>query len=154
MVGKRNTKPLSMLQLQVLRYAAYGYTPSATALAMGKTVDSVRRARQVVRQKLNDAPTMDMAVHRARARGYRVSLPVHGGHDGWVREWEIGREFVEHHRGVPWNRAPIPPSGHSCQAQTRGLVRVTGLPLMPLLRCACGAVCIDDAWQMCNSRSR
>lgn len=145
--------PLSDFQLKVLQYAAHGYTSAMTGEALGKTCDNVRRARQIVRHKLG-VRSMPEAVDKAKRAGYRMTLPrLPSNVDEWVREWQIGHEFVEHWRGVPWDEAPIPDARHVCQSQTRGVVRVPGLPPMPVMRCACGAARIDDAWEWRNMRA-
>lgn len=148
-------RPLSEFQLAALQYAAVGTSAQMTATALGTTTDSVRRAWQVARTKMNTR-SIAGAVSVAIREGYPMVPPRFGGtdgRDGWVRQWQHGREFVDHLRGIPWRDATIPPPDHQCIAQTRALVRIAGLPLMPMARCACGAVQVDRVWEGRNSRT-
>lgn len=70
----------------------------------------------------------------------------------WQVVWRSGDEYYEHWRGVPWHEAVMPKPEHRCLAQTRGVVRVGGLPAMPVQRCACGAVDVGEGWEDRNSR--
>lgn len=74
----------------------------------------------------------------------------------WVRDWEHGRQYVDHRDGIAWFDAPIPPEDHECAPQTRGLVEVGTLPIMGIMRCACGAVNLYDnqGWQEKCTRRR
>lgn len=78
------------------------------------------------------------------------------GRGNWVCAWRKDDEFYEHWWGKPWHEAAYPKESHNCLAQTRGAVRVGGLPLMMIARCACGAVNLHDGegWQDRNSRKR
>jgi hypothetical protein len=144
---------LTEYQLTVLRYAAMGLSSYATGKVLGKTAQNVMRTRQVIREKyrVHDMPS---AIRKARhAAGYSMAFPELSSDHGWVVEWKRGHEFAEHLGGIPWNKAPIPDEEHRCALQTRGVVRINGLPLMPFLRCPCGAVRIDGVWHDRNSRT-
>ncbi len=145
---------LSPLQIEVLQFAARGYTAAAAAAVLGKTRDNVMRARRIARQKLG-VPNIREAVRHAKAEGYsimpRPMMPTTRPSQ-WVREWARGDEHVDHLHGVPWHDAAYPHPKHECLPQTCGMVRVQGLPPMRIARCACGAVDFGDGWTDRNSR--
>lgn len=149
----RRTVVLSTFQLEALQYVAAGHTARTAADMMGKSYGNVLRALHLARQKLGVHTTPE-AVEAARRDGYPMRLPQSTEQPaGWVREWQRGDEFVEDWRGVPWHSAPLPAPEHQCRAQTRGIVRVRGLPPMPTARCACGAGNVGEGWEGKNSRS-
>lgn len=159
--GMKLGRELSPYQLETLQCAARGLTARQTAEALGKTEISIERAWQVVRAKLGAATIAEAAVI-GRAEGYsipyrtprrRKPAPVPAPAEHWVRDWERGDEYIEHWRGLAWHVAPIPPADHNCLPRTRGTVRISGMPLMRISRCACGAVDVGDGWEDRFSRS-
>ena len=146
---------LSELQIEALRLASMGYTAKRAGQALGgRSEAAVLRLWQECRRKMGALTTTE-AARIAERDGYMYVAPFEGPRKrgDWQREWQRGHEFVEHFQGIAWHDAPVPVEGHKCIPQTRGVVRVSGLPLMPISRCACGAVKVREAWEDCNSRS-
>lgn len=152
-------RALSPYQLETLKCAAQGLTARQAGNVLGKSEIAIERAWQVVRGKLGAASIAE-AVVIGRAEGYALPRPAAKRKpapgrtsEHWVRDWTRGSEYIEHWRGVAWHAAPIPPQDHACLPRTRGMVRIKGLPLMRISRCACGAVDVGDGWEDRFSRS-